>query len=240
MEGEQDFMEFSKNLSDNMEFLKESLHTDENFDVIYRVVTIGGRKACLYCIDGLTKDDVLLKVLQVFSSIKPEDMPEDAHSFSKQYVPYGEIGLLRYSDTMIVQLLSGISCLFIEGYDACITIDCRTYPARSVSEPDKDKVLRGSRDGFVETLIFNTALIRRRIRDPKLTMEILNTGESSHTDIAVCYMKNRVDTQLLDLIKKRIEHLHVDALTMNQESLAECIYPHKCRQWFCGGADGIR
>lgn len=128
MEGEQDFMEFSKNLSDNMEFLKESLHTDENFDVIYRVVTIGGRKACLYCIDGLTKDDVLLKVLQVFSSIKPEDMPEDAHSFSKQYVPYGEIGLLRYSDTMIVQLLSGISCLFIEGYDACITIDCRTYP----------------------------------------------------------------------------------------------------------------
>ncbi len=65
---------------------------------------------------------------------------------------------------MIVSLLSGISCLFIDGYDTCLTIDCRTYPARSVSEPDKDKVMRGSRDGFVETLIFNTALIRRRIR----------------------------------------------------------------------------
>lgn len=220
-------MEFSKKLSDNMEFLTDALHTKDNFDVVYRVVKIGGRNACLYCIDGLTKDDVLLKVLQVFSAIKPEDMPEDAHSFSKQYVPYGEIGLLRYSDTMIVQLLAGISCLFIDGYDACITIDCRTYPARSVSEPDKDKVLRGSRDGFVETLIFNTALIRRRIRDPKLTMEIMNAGESSHTDIAICYMKDRVDSHLLDLIKSRIEKLHVDALTMNQESLAECIYPHK-------------
>lgn len=128
---------------------------------------------------------------------------------------------------MIVQLLTGISCLFIDGYDACLTLDCRTYPARSVSEPDKDKVLRGSRDGFVETLIFNTALIRRRIRDPKLTMEIMTAGESSHTDIAICYMKDRVDTNLLDKIKSRIQRLHVDALTMNQESLAECIYPHK-------------
>ena len=220
-------MEFSNKLSENMDFLKEVLHTDRNFDVIYRVVEIGGRQACLYCIDGLTKDEALLKILQVFSSIQPDKMPKDAHSFSKQCVPYGEIGLLKYSDTMLVQLLAGISCLFIDGYDACITIDCRTYPARSVSEPDKDKVLRGSRDGFVETLIFNTALIRRRIRDPKLTMEIMNAGESSHTDIAICYMKDRVDVQLLERIKTRIERLHVDALTMNQESLAECIYPHK-------------
>ena len=87
--------------------------------------------------------------------------------------------------------------------------------------------MRGSRDGFVETLIFNTALIRRRIRDPKLIMEIMNAGESSHTDIAICYMKNRVDEKLLEMIKKRISNLKVDALTMNQESLAECIYPHK-------------
>lgn len=67
-----------------MDFLKEVLHTDRNFDVIYRVVEIGGRQACLYCIDGLTKDEALLKILQVFSSIQPDKMPKDAHSFSKQ------------------------------------------------------------------------------------------------------------------------------------------------------------
>ena len=87
--------------------------------------------------------------------------------------------------------------------------------------------MRGSRDGFVETLIFNTALIRRRIRDPRLTMEILSAGESSHTDIAVCYMDGRVDENLLKGVKKRIQQLHADALTMNQESLAEGIYPYK-------------
>ena len=222
-------MNFSRNLQDNMTQLDALLNIRANFDIVYRVLRIGGREACLYFIDGFAKDDTLIKLLQTFSSIKEEDLPADAHGFSKQYLPYGEIGLAADQNQMIVSLLSGISCLFIDGYDTCLTIDCRTYPARSVSEPDKDKVMRGSRDGFVETLIFNTALIRRRIRDPKLTMEILSAGESSHTDIALCYMSSRVDQELLKKIKERISRLKVDALTMNQESLAECIFPYK---WF--------
>ena len=222
-------MYFTDQLEENMTWLNQALHVDKNFDVVYRVLTIADKKACLYFIDGFTKDDSLLKILQGFSSIKTDDMPEDAHSFSKKYLPYGEIGLLSDSREMIIQLLSGVSCLFIDGYNKCLTIDCRTYPARGVSEPEKDKVMRGSRDGFVETLVFNTALIRRRIRDPKLTMEILTRGESSHTDIAMCYMEGRADTKLIETIKKRIQNVKVDALSMNQESLAECIFPGK---WF--------
>ncbi len=220
-------MAFSVNVEDNIRLFNEKLDVDRNFDVVYRVLTIGGRQACLYFVDGFTKDEVLLKLLQVWEAVKPEDMPQDAHSFSKQYIPYGEIGLAHTEEDVITQLLMGISCIFIDGYDTCLTVDCRTYPARGVSEPEKDKVMRGSRDGFVETLIFNTALIRRRIRDPKLTMEIVTAGESSHTDIAICYMKGRVDEDMLDKIKKKIQNTHVDALTMNQESLAECLYPSK-------------
>jgi stage V sporulation protein AF len=214
-------------LTANLDHLKQVLQTDENFDVVYRMAEFGGRRACLFFVDGFTKDEVLLKMLQSWWSIKPEDMPSDAKGFSEKYVPYGEAGLIKEDTEMIVQLLSGVTCLFIDGYEECMSIDCRTYPARGVGEPEKDKVMRGSRDGFVETLIFNTALIRRRIRDPKLTMEILTAGESSHTDIAVCYMKGRVDEDLLDRIRKKIQSLKVDALTMNQESLAEGIFPHK-------------
>ena len=220
-------MAFSKRMTDNLALFKTELQTDKNFDVVYRVVEIGGRNACLFFVDGFTKDEVLLKVLQSWWSIKEDDMPPDAHGFSKKYLPYGEIGLLDRKEDVAVQLLMGITCIFIDGYDKCLTLDCRTYPARSVGEPEKDKVMRGSRDGFVETLIFNTALIRRRIRDPKLIMEIMTAGESSHTDIAVCYMDGRVDENLLEGVKKRIRELKVDALTMNQESLAEGIYPHK-------------
>lgn len=220
-------MEFSADLTANLDHLKQVLQTDENFDVVYRMAEFGGRRACLFFVDGFTKDEVLLKMLQSWWSIKPEDMPSDAKGFSEKYVPYGEAGLIKEDTEMIVQLLSGVTCLFIDGYEECMSIDCRTYPARGVGEPEKDKVMRGSRDGFVETLIFNTALVRRRIRDPKLTMEILTAGESSHTDIAVCYMKGRVDEDLLDRIRKKIQSLKVDALTMNQESLAEGIFPHK-------------
>lgn len=220
-------MSFSTKLSENEASMKRALRADENFDVVYREVEVGGRTGCLFFVDGFTKDEVLLKILQAWWTIKPEDMPESAEAFSKKYLPYGEVGQLDKEEDVIVQLLMGVSCLFLDGYDQCMTIDCRTYPARSVDEPEKDKVLRGSRDGFVETLIFNTALIRRRIRDRDLTMEIMTAGESSHTDIALCYMGRRVDQKLLEDIRGRISRLEVDALTMNQESLAECIYPHK-------------
>lgn len=220
-------MKISNKLETNMQRFEKLLRPDINFDVVYRVIRVGGRNACIYFIDGFTKDDTLLRILQSFGSIKPEAMPDTAHEFSKLYLPYGEIGLETEEDLLVTQLLSGVPCMLIDGYEQAFTIDCRTYPARGVSEPEKDKVLRGSRDGFVETLVFNTTLIRRRIRDPKMRVEIMNAGESSHTDIAICYMDGRVDEDLLAKIKGRIEKLHVDALTMNQESLAECIYPHK-------------
>lgn len=222
-------MKIASDIKTNIAHFHELLDVTTNFDIIYHTLTVGGRQACIYCMDGFTKDEVLLRIMQGFASVKPEDMPEIPHDFAKKYVPYVETGLADEEMQIVIQLFSGLSCLFIDGYEKCITIDCRTYPARGVSEPEKDKVLRGSRDGFVETLIFNTALIRRRIRDVNFTVEIMQTGESSHTDIAICYMKKRVDEKLLNTIKNRIENLHVDALSMNQESLAECLFPHK---WF--------
>ncbi|MCR5753720.1 MAG: spore germination protein, partial [Acetatifactor sp.] len=118
-------------------------------------------------------------------------------------------------------------CLFIDGYTEGIAVDFRTYPARSVEEPEKDKVMRGSKDGFVETLVFNTALIRRRIRDTKLRMEIFTVGRTSKTDVVVSYMEQRVDKKVLLEIEQRIQQIDIDSLTMNGESLAECLYQHK-------------
>jgi stage V sporulation protein AF len=222
-------MEFSTSISDNMNYLNNKLDVDANFDIVHRTFYVGNKLACLYCIEGFTKNDVWQKLMEDFSSLTPEDMLIDVQEFSKKHFPYTQVSLVKDEFTMVKNLLSGLSCLFIDGFDKCMVVDSRSYPARSVSEPEKDKVLRGSRDGFVETLTFNTALIRRRIRDPKLTVEITNLGESSHTDIAICYFKGRVDEKLLEKIKDRIKTVKVDALTMNQESLAECIYPHK---WF--------
>ena len=156
-------------------------------------------------------------------------MPDSATEFSRLLVPYVEVDTLSEFDGIIKNLLSGTTCLFVDGYEACIVIDCRTYPARGVDEPYNDKSLRGPRDGFVETIVFNTALMRRRIRDPHLIMKMTEIGESSRTDVAICYMDDRVDQELLKNLNSRLEKIHVDALRMTQQTLAEELLK---RKWF--------
>ncbi len=216
-------------LQADMDYLNHVLDADKNFDIIYRVIHVGGREACMYLIDGFCKDDLVQKLLQYFMDLTPDKLPEDMHGLSKQFTPYVEVELADSCDTLVQSLLSGMFLLLVDGYEKALLIDSRTYPARGVEEPEKDKVLRGSKDGFVETLVSNTALIRRRIRSADLHMEMFGAGESSRTDIVVCYMKKRVDKEFLREIRKKIQNIKVDSLTMNQESLAECLYQ---KRWY--------
>lgn len=216
-------------LQEDMQYLNHALDVEKNFDVVYRVINFAGHDACMYLVDGFCKDDLIQKLLQYFMDMTPDKMPEDMHGISKQFTPYVEVEVEGRCKVLIDSLLSGMFVLLIDGYEKALLVDSRTYPARGVEEPDKDKVLRGSKDGFVETIVFNTALIRRRIRSRELRMEMLNAGRSSRTDIVLCYMGDRVDRKLLDELRRKINSIDVDALTMNQESLAECLYR---RRWF--------
>nr|WP_296487579.1 spore germination protein [uncultured Acetatifactor sp.] len=216
-------------LQADMTYLNSRLDVDKNFDIIYRVVHIGGKEACMYLIDGFCKDDLVQKLLQYFMDLTPDKMPEDMHGLSKQFTPYVEVDIEDKWDTLVQALLSGMFILLLDGYTKALLIDSRTYPSRGVEEPEKDKTLRGSKDGFVETLVSNTALIRRRIRSTNLHMEMLSAGESSRTDIALCYMSERVDRDFLEEIRKKIQNIKADSLIMNQESLAECLYQ---RKWY--------
>jgi stage V sporulation protein AF len=206
------------------EKLDQALRVEENFDINRCDIIIGGRSAWFYFVDGFLKDEAMQKIMEHFSALKEEDMQEGSRLFEQQNLPYTEIQRLYETEEIVTAVLSGTTCLLIDGFHCCLAIDCRTYPARSVEEPEKDKVLRGSRDGFVETLVFNTALIRRRIRDPKLTMEIFSVGTASKSDVVLCYIEDRADPSLIRLLRRKLQNAEVDALTMNQESLAECIY----------------
>ena len=219
----------SYSLAENVEYMNGILPVDESFDLIRRDIVIGEKKSSFYFIDGFTKDDTMQKLMTSFLGINKYDMPEDATTFSQKFIPYVEVDVLTEFDDILRNVLSGVSCFFIEGYSACLAIDCRTYPARNVSEPDKDKSLRGSRNGFVETVVFNTALMRRRIRDPHLIMQMLDVGDSSRTDVVIAYMEDRVDKELLKNLTNRMNEIKVDDLRMNQQSLAEQLFK---RKWF--------
>ena len=219
----------SEKLQQNMQYVDELMGLETNFDIIHRVIRLGDTDACMYLIDGFCKDELMQKILQYLMDLKAEDFPKDAHEMSKIASPYVEVDLDDTWEKILGALLSGVFVLLLDGYEKAVLIDARTYPTRGVEEPDKDKVLRGSKDGFVETVVFNTALIRRRIRSTDLHMEMLNAGENSRTDIVLCYMESRVDPKLLTQIRERIRSIQVDALAMNQESLAECLYQ---RKWY--------
>lgn len=220
-------MPFNKDINNNIELFKKVLRVDESFDLVYRTIKIKDRTACLFFIDGFIKDDIFEKIMEFFFSITDEKLLADPHTFSQNCIPYVEVDLTDNVDKLVQNVLSGMILVLIDGFDKGIVIDARTYPQRGVDEPVKDKVLRGSRDGFVETLVSNTALIRRRIRDPQLTVKIFSIGSISKTDVCLCYMDNKVDKKLLERISNTLKNVQVDSLTMNQESLLEAIYPHK-------------
>ncbi len=198
-------------------FMDNALNLGESFDIIRRNLYLdAGSRSAMYYIDGFVKDAIMLRLMQFFTKEKSLD------SINKT-LPYVEVERTSSFDKMIYSVLSGAAVYIIEGLSEAYIIDTRSYPTRSIEEPENDKVMRGSRDGFTETLVFNTALIRRRIRDTALTMSIKNIGSASRTDVVIAYIKDRVDPKFLSAIESKLDKIKIDALTMGQETLSECL-----------------
>ena len=213
---------YSNNFEENVKYFGELVQPDKNFDMIVKKIKIAGKKATLFMIDSFTKDELMEKLLEYFSDLKEDDIPGSADEMAN-LIPHIEVDVEYNPVKSIVPLMQGMVVMFLEGFDNVFLIDCRTYPSRSVSEPWKNRVLRGSRDGFVESIAGNVGLIRRRVRTKDFRVEALSAGRLSKTDIAIAYIEGLADKKLLDNIKKRIKTINVDALTMNIESLAETL-----------------
>lgn len=206
----------------NVRYFEERLRVADNFDVIKKVLKVGDGEITLFYIDGLIKDGAMQKLFIYLLSLK--SMPTDASTFLAQNMPYVECDVTENEALMEQMVFSGATLMLGSTFGrAAMIIDARTYPARETAEPENDRVMRGARDGFVETLIFNTALIRRRIRDVTLTMRYLSVGRSSKSDIVVAYMSDRADPKLVQYVTERLTSVDTDALTMGHESLAETL-----------------
>ena len=217
----------NKNLQENVRLINEVLAVDKSFDVIYRKLNYGGKEFALYFVDGFAKDDIMNKLMMYLGVLPREELvPNTLKHLLETHIGYLEVEETDDIKQIITQVLSGPLALLVEGEDKAILIDARTYPARGPAEPDIERVVRGSRDGFVETLIFNTALTRRRIRDPALRMEYMQVGERSKSDIAIAYIEDIANPDLVALIKEKIENIEVDGLPMAEKTLEEYLFPN--------------
>ena len=220
---------FCFDYSENLLNVNSALRVGESFDIIIKRIKISDRRATIYAIDGFVKDEMFEKMLEYLTKLTDKEMKsiDNADDFIDTYITYIETSTQTDMDKFITLILSGACGMVVEGFSKGIIIDCRTYPARNVEEPESDKVLRGSHEGFVETIIFNTALIRRKIRNPKLTMKSYQIGCDSKTDVVICYLEDVVDKNKLSILKNKLEKISVKSLTMSQESLKECLVPNQ-------------
>ena len=221
----------SDNYQDNVEWFNRTLGVGRSADMVSRDYLIGGRRARIWVIDGYGRDGILERMGAFWLTVKPEQTQPllEMQDFADRFVTFSETNVSFDTEEIVTAVLLGKTLLLAEGLRGAALIDAKDYPSRGVGEPPDGKVLRGSHDGFVEAVVPNMALLRRRIRDPQLTMEGHKVGTRSRTDVVLCYLEDRVDRELLGQLREKLAAIDVNALTMSQESLAEAIRPS---QWY--------
>lgn len=211
----------SSNIDDNILKIKETFKGSD--DVVYREFYVGGdngSKMFLTYIDGMSdktllNDFVLMPLMLISRAVKPdfEEIKENlADCAKKSAMAVTDFKEIDKMEDAYLAILSGETVLFIDGYSKAIVIATRLWPARNTSEPTAETVIRGPRDGFVETIRFNTALIRRRIRDTRLKVKQMQVGERSKTDIAIIYIDDIADKRVLEEVERRIKKISIDAI----------------------------
>lgn len=222
-------MALSAVLEQNINYIESHLPVGKSFDLITRHLYLGETKAYFLGINGFCKTDILQ---QIFSDLQnplymSDGSVKEIEHYMNAKIGYAQVSLSDSWDHILQNVLSGPAVLFIDGFSQAVLIDVRTYPARGIAEPDLERVTRGARDGFVETLLFNANLIRRRVRSPRLVFAMHSVGSESKTDVAVAYLENAVNQELLKKLTSMLESLQVTSLTMGAKSLEELLLPKR-------------
>ncbi|MFV9510736.1 spore germination protein [Tepidibacillus sp. LV47] len=212
----------SKDLEANKKILNEKLGIGESFDLVCREMNFGGKDFALYFVNGFANSEIMTQILKELANLKREDLvPNVLKHLIERYVSHIQVKKLKMINEANDNILSGQLVMLIDGEEEGLVIDVRSYPGRPPQEPDTERVVRGSRDGFTETLLVNTALTRRRIRDERLRMEIQQVGERSKTDVCIAYLKDVADPGLVKLVKQKIQEISIDGLPMSERTLDE-------------------
>lgn len=218
----------SKKIEQNILYLSNELAVDKSFDLIKLDLNYAGRNMALFLVDGFAKDEALTEIQRELMLMKPEEANNLSGDFLqtlvKSRIPYVEIDTEKDLNKVVDQILAGPAALVVDGLDEVILIDTRTYPVRGLEEPDTEQVIRGAKDGFVETIVFNTALMRRRVRDRTLRNEYLTVGRRSKTDLCVTYIEDIADPLVVKKVKEAIKKIDADGLPMGDKTIEEYLF----------------
>ncbi|WP_042223540.1 spore germination protein [Oceanobacillus manasiensis] len=228
MRQKDDKIGISLNINENKEYMEKRLGMDVSFDLGFREVIILKRKVHVYYLTGLCDSIIIQDLLKELVNLNDHEtnsrkLPE----IVENRLLHQQVDRAKTMDESVDQMLSGLIVVFIDGEKFSFIVDVRHYPGRTPEEPDTERVIRGSRDGYTENIIENTALTRRRLRDARLRHEMLKVGERSKTDVCLSYVKDIADEGLIHLIKKKIEEIEIDGISMADKTIEEFIIERK-------------
>lgn len=220
-----------KNLQENIDILNQRLPLKTSFDLMARDVYLEDRKAYWVGINGFCEADLLEKIFAGLQSTEgdADQTITDLRKFLATKIGFVQLSYEADLDKLLQGLTSGNSLLFVDGFDEAVVMDTRNYPSRGVEEPELEKMTRGARDGFNETLLTNANLIRRRIRSTQLVFQIHTVGTVGKNDVALTYLRDRCEPELVNRVEKALKRLNVTSLTMGSKSLEELLVK---RRWW--------
>jgi len=224
-------MKLSPILQENILTFSRLLPIGRSFDLITREMRFGRTRVYWMGINGMFNSEVMQLILSDLQSEAFCRDPgiENLRRVTEERMTFGQVSLCSDVDKLLYFAVSGPSVLLVDGFDEAVVIDLRQYPARSIEEPENEKVMRGAKDGFVETMLFNCNLIRRRIRHPQLTFELHQVGRDSKTDVAIAYVDGLASERLLRRLREKLAAIEVRSLTMGAKTLEELLV--KKRWW---------
>ena len=212
----------SKQLADNQAYMKEEVGATISYDLGFREVVVLERKIQLYYVNGLVDDGTIVEILKVLLYTNDNEVETDkVDSIIQNRLVNQQVDLKRELSEITDQLLAGLVVVFIDGERHAYMVDVRHYPGRQPEEPDTERVIRGSRDGFTENVVESTGLIRRRIKDKNLRNEMLHVGKRSKTDVCISYLNDVANDEYVQIVKEKIEGIDIDAIVMADKALEE-------------------
>ncbi|MFD1176296.1 spore germination protein [Paenibacillus puldeungensis] len=216
--------DISRSLTTTKLTLQEVVGLGSSFDVIFHEMTFAGKRTGLFYINGFARSEILQQIIKRLTYLTPDSLSASAiRSFMELYIPHMQVEKTEKLSVVINKVMTGMSALFVEGEQVAILMDTRSYPVRSPEEPTLERVVRGARDGFTETLVTNITLVRRRLRDPGAMFEVISVGRRTRTDVCIAYIDDIVDKTQVDSIREKIKAINIDGIPLADKQLEEAI-----------------
>ncbi|MFR7590567.1 MAG: spore germination protein [Longibaculum sp.] len=188
---------------------------NDSYDLKQRILQFRGRQIYLYFLASLSNDTLISRLVEGIENNQGQDL--------ENCLNMGDVEIVKTNDIQNIQyaLMCG-NCALFDG-ETTYVMDTKNYPNRSIEEPETEKSVRGAKDGFNESILNNTGLIRRRIKSVELCFHKETIGTHNPMDIAVAYLQDKVDRQVLEQVLSRIQEIHAQELIMSDRAIEELL-----------------